>query len=133
MADKIDFELVMPDRLLIVASVEAINLPGVEGDFGVLPGHAPLISALRAGILELEGAIDVPNRIFIDTGFVEVVSDKVVVLVEEAIPVEELDRETIEKRKIETMNELEGDKGPEKKRQAEAKLALLDGMLNSAR
>lgn len=133
MADEMHFELVIPDRLLFVATVEGISFPGVEGDFGILPGHAPIISALRSGIIELEGDLDIPKRIFIDTGFVEVVSDKVVVLAEEAIPIEELDQENLNKRLLETKKELEKDKGPEHRRQAEAKLTLLGEMLTAAR
>ena len=47
MADQIQFELVSPERLLISEPVEMVVVPGVEGDFGVLPGHAPLVSTVR--------------------------------------------------------------------------------------
>ena len=45
MAEKVVFELVSPDRLLMSVEADAVAMPGMEGDFGVLPGHAPLISA----------------------------------------------------------------------------------------
>ena len=63
MADKVAFELVSPDRLLMSVEADAVAMPGMEGDFGVLPGHAPVISALRAGIIVVEGAADSPDQI----------------------------------------------------------------------
>ena len=51
MAEKVAFELVSPDQLLMSVEADAVAMPGKEGDFGVLPGHAPFISALRAGII----------------------------------------------------------------------------------
>ena len=53
MADQIQFELVSPERLLVSRPVEMVVVPGVEGDFGALPGHAPLISAVRPGVLAI--------------------------------------------------------------------------------
>ena len=56
MADKVEFELVSPERLLVSKPVEMVVVPGSEGDFGVLIGHAPLISTLRDGVIDL-GAV----------------------------------------------------------------------------
>src|ERR671912_220924 len=59
MADKVEFELVSPERLLVSQPVDMVVVPGGEGDFGVLPGHAPLISTVRAGVIEIyEGAVE---------------------------------------------------------------------------
>ena len=51
MADKVAFELVSPEKLLFSAEVDMVVVPGSEGDFGVLPGHSPFISTVRAGVL----------------------------------------------------------------------------------
>jgi len=51
MAEQVQFELVSPERLLVSRPVEMVVVPGVEGDFGVLPGHAPLISEVRPGVI----------------------------------------------------------------------------------
>ena len=51
MADKVQFELVSPEKLLLSEPVEMVVVPGVEGDFGVLPGHAPLVSTVRPGVI----------------------------------------------------------------------------------
>ncbi len=50
MAERVQFELVTPERLLLSEMVEMVVVPGTEGNFGVLPGHAPLISTIRPGI-----------------------------------------------------------------------------------
>ena len=60
--DKVEFELVSPERLLLSEPVEMVVVPGEEGDFGVLPKHAPLISLVRPGVIQVtkasEGAVD---------------------------------------------------------------------------
>jgi len=92
MADPISFELVSPEKLLLSEDVEMVVVPGAEGDFGVLIGHAPLISALRPGVINTYAGTNVEKRIFVAGGFAEVTGERCTVLAEEAIPVEELDR-----------------------------------------
>ena len=60
MADTVEFELVSPERLLLSVPVEMVVVPGSEGDFGVLPGHAPMISTVRPGVISIwrDGAVD---------------------------------------------------------------------------
>ena len=97
MADKLSFELVSPERLLMSAQVDMVVVPGGDGDFGVLPGHAPVISTVRPGVLEIyaeEGRP--PERIFLRGGFADVALDKLTVLAEQAIPVADLDRAQLE-------------------------------------
>ena len=55
MADKISFDLVSPERLLLSGEAEMVTLPGTEGEFGVLPGHAPVISTLKPGVIDVKG------------------------------------------------------------------------------
>ena len=69
MADKIAFELVSPDRLLISEDVDMVVVPCTEGDFGVLAGHQPTISTVRPGILEVQNAGAESRRIFVNGGF----------------------------------------------------------------
>jgi len=96
MADKIQFDLVSPERLLMSAAVEMVVIPGAEGDFGVLAGHAPFISTIRPGIIEVHDDGKVTERIFIGSGFVEVVPERCTVLAEDAAPLDQLDRSRIE-------------------------------------
>ena len=90
-ADKVEFELVSPERLLLSEQVDMVVVPGAEGDFGVLPRHAPLISTLRAGIIRVFEGREVKKRIFVAGGFAEVTPERCTVLAEEAVPVGEID------------------------------------------
>ncbi|HEY4136617.1 MAG TPA: ATP synthase F1 subunit epsilon [Alphaproteobacteria bacterium] len=95
MADsKVTFELVAPERLLFSADVDMVVVPGTEGDFGVLPGHAPLIATVRAGVIDVyEGGIDakaITSRIFVAGGVAEVTETRCTVLAEQASPVGDL-------------------------------------------
>jgi F-type H+-transporting ATPase subunit epsilon len=96
MADKVEFELVSPERLLLSRSVDMVVVPGAEGDFGVLRGHAPLISTLRLGVIDVHDAGGVSDRIFVAGGFAEVTAERCTVLAEQAVPVADLDRAGIE-------------------------------------
>ena len=133
MADKLAFELVSPDRLLLSVEADSVAMPGMEGDFGVLPGHAPLMSALRAGVIEVEGAGDSPDRIYIAGGFAEVVADRLTVLAEEAEVVADLDRTAIEQLVQDANDELSGAEEGEERRLAEGKVGVLQEMLGAAR
>jgi len=96
MADKVEFELVSPERLLLSRSVDMVVVPGAEGDFGVLRGHAPLISTLRLGVIDVHDAGGVSDRIFVAGGFAEVTAERCTVLAEQAVPVADLDRARLE-------------------------------------
>ena len=96
MADnKVTFELVAPERLLFSAEVDMVVVPGAEGDFGVLPGHAPVIANVRPGVIDIyEGGVDakfIRERIFVAGGFAEVSGSRCTVLAEEASPLSDID------------------------------------------
>ena len=88
------FELVSPVRLVFSGDVEQVDVPGAEGDFGVLAGHAPFVSTLRPGVLTIHenGGM---KRYFVREGFAEVNAKGLTVLAETAVPVDELDREAL--------------------------------------
>ena len=93
MAELLDFELVSPERRLAKAKVAMVVVPGAEGDFGVLPGHAPMMSTIRPGaitIFETDGG-PATMRFFIDGGFAEVTETGLTILAEKATPVAEID------------------------------------------
>ncbi len=92
MAEQIAFELVSPVKKLLGKPVAMVSMPGTEGDFAVLPGHAPLIATLRPGVIETYDADRVSDRIFVGGGFVEVTAERCTVLAQEALPVAEIDR-----------------------------------------
>jgi len=95
MADKLHFELVSPEKLLMSTDVDMVVVPGVEGDFGVLINHAPVVSTLRTGILEVHNG-DTPEKILVVSGFAEVNPDGLTVLAEEAIHLADVDRAALE-------------------------------------
>jgi F-type H+-transporting ATPase subunit epsilon len=106
MADKIHFDLVSPEQMLLSEDVMMVTLPGTEGYFGVLAGHAPVISTLRPGVIEVKDGESGDMRIFVRGGFAEVDATKVVVLAEEAIPLADLDVEALESRIRDTEEDL---------------------------
>ena len=96
MADTFEFELVSPERLLLSERAEMVVVPGTEGTFGVLPGHSPFASTVRADVIEVYENNKVKQRIFVGGGFAEVTPERLTVLADEAVPVEKLDRAAIE-------------------------------------
>lgn len=83
------FELVSPEALLISAEVDEVTLPGAEGEFQVLPNHAPVLALLGPGIVEVKGGEVGTRRIFVDGGFCDVNQNGCSVLAEAAIDVAE--------------------------------------------
>jgi F-type H+-transporting ATPase subunit epsilon len=84
MADKLNFSLVSPERELFAGLVDQVDAPGSEGDFGVLAGHAPFMTALK------EGAVRVHNQGVVTTyevrgGFADVTPEGLTILAEHAV------------------------------------------------
>lgn len=98
MADRVEFELVSPAKLLVSEAVEMVVVPGEEGDFAAMPGHAPVISQVRPGVIDIHEDGRVARRIFVAGGFAEVTQERCTVLAEEAIPVEDIDVAAAEER-----------------------------------
>jgi len=97
MANKIAFELVSPERLLLSTEADMVTVPGTEGYLGVMAGHAPLVTTLRPGMIDvqIDGRDD---RYFIRGGFAEIGPAKITVLAEEAVPMTELDLAVLDQR-----------------------------------
>ncbi|HML13279.1 MAG TPA: F0F1 ATP synthase subunit epsilon [Xanthobacteraceae bacterium] len=91
MPDAFHFDLVSPERMVFSGEVEQVDVPGTEGDFGVLAHHAPLIAMLKPGILTIRGAGE-PRRIVVVGGFAEINRQGLTVLADMAMPVEDFDR-----------------------------------------
>jgi len=95
--DTFHFELVSPERLLFSGDVEQVDVPGAEGDFGVLPEHAPIVATLRPGILTIHAA-DGEQKIVVLGGFAEFSANSLTVLADIAAAVEDMDQTLIEAR-----------------------------------
>jgi F-type H+-transporting ATPase subunit epsilon len=91
------FELVSPEKLVFSGEVEQVDVPGAEGDFGVLAGHAPFVTTLRPGILTVHGG-GAAQRIVVLGGFAEVSAQGLTVLADVAEAVEGIDRRMIAER-----------------------------------
>ena len=119
-SDKVEFELVSPERLLLSERFDMVVVPGAEGDFGVLPRHAPLISTLRPGVIRVFEGRTVKDRIFVAGGFAEVTQERCTVLAEEAVPVADIDLAALE-QELKDLGEDLADAKTESERAAIAK------------
>lgn len=95
---KLHFDLVSPERLLISADVDQVDVPGSEGDFGVMAGHAPVMTTLRPGVLTIQSPGKAGEKYFVRGGFAEVTLGGLTILAEEAMPLAELDTAALDQR-----------------------------------
>ena len=109
----ISFDLVSPEQLVFNDKVGMIIVPGKEGDIGVLPGHSKFLSSLRSGRVMVYGEDkQLLKSFFLSGGFVEINSEKCIVLAEEVLEMSNLDKTTIEKQ----IQELENEESDESKK-----------------
>ena len=95
---KVSFQLVMPEREVLATEADMVVVPGSEGDFGVLPGHAPLISTVRPGVIEVFQGTKAEQRFLVVGGFAEVTPERCTVLADEAMPFETVTAEQLAER-----------------------------------
>lgn len=95
MAATFKFELVSPERVLMSSDAEQVVVPGVEGQFTVLPDHAPVISTLAPGVIQVTTP-DAKKGIFVQSGFADVTADSLTILAERAFIVDEVDPRQIQ-------------------------------------
>jgi F-type H+-transporting ATPase subunit epsilon len=131
MPDKIQFELVSPAKLLVSAPVDMVVVPGTEGDFGALNRHAPMLTGVRPGVIDVHDGGKVTNRIFIAGGFAEVTEERITVLAEEAIPVADVTKDMAAARKKAAKSALE-DAHSERDRHAAERLMAIAEALEAA-
>jgi F-type H+-transporting ATPase subunit epsilon len=97
MTDKIAFDLVAPERLLLSDDADMVTIPATEGYMGVMAGHAPVITTLRPGMIDI-AKDGTDTRFFVRGGFAEVSAAKITVLAEEALPLAEMDIAVLDQR-----------------------------------
>ena len=127
------FELVSPERLLFAGEVTQVDVPGEEGEFGVLAGHAPYIATLKPGLLTIHGD-GAPQRIVVRGGFAEVGPTGLTVLAEQATPASEIDSATLDqniKDAQEDVNDAQTDIARDKARERLDQLTMLKAALTS--
>ena len=96
MADKMQFDLVSPERRLASMQVSAVQIPGADGDMTAMPDHAPMITTLRPGLLTIEGADGGDQSYFVTGGFADVAGPSTTILAEQAMPVAEVTGEIMD-------------------------------------
>ena len=130
--DKVDFELVSPERLLLSEAVEMVVVPGTEGNFGVLPRHMLMISTVRPGIIQVFDNGAVTHNIFVAGGFAEVTPERCTVLADQAMPVDEIDRAAAEQQLANGREDLADAKDDIERRAAEKAIAVAEAMLQAS-
>ena len=129
MSDKVQFELVSPAKLLLSEEVEMVVIPCAEGDLGILPGHTPLLTTVRPGVIDMYENDKVAKSIFVVGGFAEVSEERCAVLAEEAIAVEELSRDDAEARLQKANDALQAAETDVAKKVAEQELTAAEAMV----
>lgn len=115
MADKLNFELVSPERRLAAREADAVTIPGMEGDLTAMVGHAPFVTSLRPGFVTVrDGGAE--ESYFLTGGFVEIARNTVSVLADEAVEKAEAGRELME-QKLRAAEEALGE-APDARKQA---------------
>ena len=127
--ERVEFELVTPEHLVISRGVDLVVVPGAEGDFGVLPGHTPMISTVRPGIVNVYEGREIVERMFVAGGFAEVTAARCTVLADRAVAVDELDRAASEQTLKDAREDLADAKTDDERREAEKQIAICEEIL----
>jgi F-type H+-transporting ATPase subunit epsilon len=129
---KVEFELVSPEKLLLSERVDMVVVPGEEGNFGVLAQHAPLISAVRPGVIDVHNGGKVTEQIFVAGGFAEVTPARCTVLAEQAVPIAEIDRSAAEQQLKDAQEDLADAEDDAGRLAAEKQVAVAEAMIQAA-
>ncbi|CAN5329638.1 F0F1 ATP synthase subunit epsilon [soil metagenome] len=122
------FELVSPERLLMSAEVAMVTIPGAEGDMGILPGHAPVLSTLRPGVITVTHDSGKDEKIFVRGGFAEVNATGLTVLAEVAVPIAELNPEVLAQQIKDASEDVADAQDDETRRRAQEMLDHLQAL-----
>ncbi len=112
------FELVSPERLLYTGDVDAVVVPGSDGDFTVMKDHAPVMTTLRPGVVD----VDAKMKVFVRGGFADVNAAGLTILAEQAIPLDQLDADKIASEIRNAEEDVADAKSDEGRRKAQERL-----------
>lgn len=132
MAEKLNFDLVSPERLLLSEQVDMVTVPGAEGDMGIMGGHAPVMSTLRPGVIGVQVEGQPERRYFVRDGFAEVTPAGLTVLAEHTVPLDELDAEALSREIANAEEDLADAKSDEARQRAQEKLDQLKSLREAA-
>jgi F-type H+-transporting ATPase subunit epsilon len=127
MADKLNFALVSPEREVFHGEVDHVVVPGSEGEFGVSPNHAPVMSVIKPGALKVinDGS---ERRIFVNGGFADVTPEGLTVLAEEAVDLATVDAADLETQLKNAQDDLRDANSDAKREAAKAALERLEAI-----
>jgi F-type H+-transporting ATPase subunit epsilon len=127
MAEKLHFSLVSPERELFSGEVDQVVVPGVDGQFGVLPKHAPVMSVIKPGAIRIfDGASE--RRIYVGGGFADVTPAGLTVLAEDAVDLTNVDRAKLDQDHKDASEDLRDAKDEAHRARAEAALARIEAI-----
>jgi F-type H+-transporting ATPase subunit epsilon len=129
--DKVEFELVSPEKLLLTRAVDMVVVPGAEGDMGVLPRHSPTITTVRPGTIVVYEGGAVSDRIFIAGGFAEVSDNRCTVLAEEAMPIEDIDKAAAQQSLADAREDISSADSDAARKSAETAVAVAEAKIQA--
>ncbi len=132
MAEKLNFDLVSPERLLLSEKVDMVTVPGAEGDMGIMAGHAPAMSTLRPGVIGVQVEGQPERRYFVRGGFAEVTPAGLTVLAEHTVPLAELDAEALAREIAIAADDVGDAKSDAARQRAQEKLDQLKSLREAA-
>lgn len=131
MTDTMPLELVTPERLVLSEAVEMVEIPGVEGDFGVLPGHMNFISLIRPGVIRIHKSGGEILRVFVAGGTAEVTPGHCTILAEREINLSAMNANDAQAKLAEAQNTLSIAGTDEQKLAAEAELKIAQAVVEA--
>ncbi|MEP3115890.1 F0F1 ATP synthase subunit epsilon [Nisaea sp.] len=132
MAETTQFELVSPEKLLYSEAAEMVVVPGTEGYFGVLPRHAPMISTLEPGVIDIHQNGSVAERIFVAGGFAEVTETRCTVLAEEAQVLKDVDTAKVDSELSDLRDDLKDATTDFERERLENRIKILEALRAAA-
>ncbi len=129
MTDTLHYEIVSPERLLKDAEAAMIVVPGMEGDFAALPNHAPMMSTIRPGVVEIyetEGGN--AERLFVKGGLAQISHSGLTILAEETLSLDDVDSADLDKKIADVREDIEDAKDDVERAGLEKELAWMTAL-----
>jgi F-type H+-transporting ATPase subunit epsilon len=127
MADMLHFSLVSPVRELFSGDVKQVDAPGVEGEFGVLPNHAPFMTVLKPGVVRIHEASGI-TPVFVRGGFADVTPAGLTILAEEAVRLADVDAGALDSEIAKVRSDASDPGDETRRKRAAERLAYLEAL-----
>ena len=132
MTETLQFDLVTPAALIVSEAVEMVEVPGAEGDFGVLANHSPFMSIIRPGVITVHSGAAARKRYFITAGYAEVNPQGCTVLAESIRDMAQVSKERAQKERDDAARDVDYAKDDFSRERAAHKLVLAEALLAAA-